>query len=246
VLEATRLTDYAIWGVALLLYAYDAARLLAPREMLLVERAKGRLGTALGDNPFTTGARTLALAPLHLPHRGAFVAGWGRAWSDETALAATLGSLTSLRASLNPLRVVAAVGAVLLFVVGPLLTAALGPNAAVVYTAAGVYPTVIAAAAALWWRRRGLRLTTTRATWLSLEMLVCPAFLPNLVRKITSHHPIEADGARVILATADAEDRDQLLAQLRRRTEDLLETDTTDPGGQGDLRAYLAVLRDAR
>ena len=33
----TRGSDYVIWCVAVLLYVFDAARLLAPRELLLVE-----------------------------------------------------------------------------------------------------------------------------------------------------------------------------------------------------------------
>jgi hypothetical protein len=239
--DPARLGDYAIWAVALLLYAYDAGRLLGPREMLLVEAGQGRLEPALGDNPFNSATRALAFAPLHRPHRGVFVATWGRPWRDPGTLTATLEPLTRLRGSLAPLRVLAVLAALLLFVVGPLLTLSLGPDVAVLLTAAGLYPTVVAAIVALWWRRARLRLTAGRAVWLSLEVLVCPAFLPNLVRTITAQHRVEADGAQVLVATAGADVAAGFLGRLRRRTEDLLETEGSDPA----LRAYLAGLPEA-
>jgi hypothetical protein len=241
-LEPTRLADYTIWGVALVLYLYDAARMLGPREMLLVEAARGRLQPALGDNPFTSGTRALAFGPVHLPHRGLFVATWGRPWRDPAALAATLEPLAALRGSLGPLRVLAVLAAILLFAVGPLLTLALGADAAVLLTAAGLYPTVAAAIIVLWWRRPRLRLASARAVWLSLEILVCPAFLPNLVRTITAQHPIDADGAQVLVALAGDHAADEFLARLRRRTEDLLDAEGSDPAGQAALHRYLTEL----
>jgi hypothetical protein len=80
---------------------------------------------------------------------------------------------------------------------------------------------------------------------LSIEVLICPAFLPNLVRKITGQHPIEPDGAQVLAATATAEVRDEFLARLARRTEAMLD-DAADPAAQTGLSSYLATLRTAR
>jgi hypothetical protein len=240
-----RAADHAVWLVALLLYVYDAARLLGPRQMLLVETAGGRLVPTLGDNPFASGARALAFGPLHLPHRGVFVATWGRPWSDDATLAATLATLGQLRGSLGPLRWLAALAGGLLFVVGPALTVTLGPDAAVLYTAAVLYPTVGAAIAALWWRRRRLRLTAGRSVVLSFEVLVCPAFLPNLVRKILGQHPLEADAAQVLAAAAPAEVREELLARIARRAEAILDDDA-DPAARPSLQSYLASLRTAR
>ena len=69
-LEHTRLVDHAVWVVALALYAYDAARLLGPHDVLLVEAGRGRLTPMLSDPPFTSWTRVLTFAPLHAPHRG--------------------------------------------------------------------------------------------------------------------------------------------------------------------------------
>ena len=246
--EPPRLADYAIWGVALVLYAYDAARRLGPREFLLVEAAGGRLEPSLNDSPFTARARVLAFGPLHLPHRGVFVAAWGRPRSDEAGLRTTLDALARFRGSLGAARVLACLAFGWLFLVGPALTLTLGPDAAVLYTAAGLYPTVLAAIVALWWRRGHFRLTRARAALVSVEILVCPAFLPNLVRKLTAPYPIEMDGAQVAVATAASELRAEFLVRLERRMQAMLDDGDggTAAAARAQLDAYLTTLRDAR
>jgi hypothetical protein len=244
VADGARGADYAIWAVALLLYLIDAARLLAPREVLLAEAGRGRLAPRLGDNPFTLGGRILAIAPLLRPDRGVFVAPWGAPWIDDARLGPTLASLAGLRRALPTARVLASTAFVLLFAVGPVLTLGLGPSAAVLSTAALVYPTALAAIGWMWRRRRALGLAAPRCAWLTFELLVCPAFLPNLVRKITAGHAIDADAAQVLVGTRSDVD-DEFLARLERRVEELLDGSDAD-----DLRGawsrYLATVRGAR
>jgi hypothetical protein len=181
-----------------------------------------------------------------LPHRAVFRAAWGRPWRDHGALTATLDSLGRLRDSLGPVRVTAALAALLLFVVGPALTLTLGPNAAVLYTAAALYPTVLAAGGALWLRRRRLGLGAARCALLSLEVLVCPAFLPNLVRKLTETSVLDVDAVQILGATADAATVAEFVARVERRTREMLEADDSDPTAQSRLRAYLTALGEAR
>jgi len=134
----------------------------------------------------------------------------------------------------------------LLFVVGPVLTWTLGPDAAVLSTAIVLYPSIALTIGALWWKRRDLRLSAGRSAWLSVEMLVCPAFLPNLVRKITAAQPVDADGAQVLAATAPPKVREEFLVRLAVRTEALIDEAGDDETGRQQLRAYLATVRAAR
>lgn len=233
------MADHAVWIVAFLLYACDATKLLPPRELLLVEAGRGRLGTGFSDQPFTLAGRILAWAPLLRPHRGVFVAPWGRVWVEPDALAATLAAVERRRGVLGGARVLALVAFALLFVAGPVLTRLLGADAAVLLVAAALYPTVLAAIVWLWWRRRRLELSGLQALGVSAEILVCPAFLPNLVRKLTARLPIEADGAQVLAAAAPAEVKAQLLTRIETRAEELLRDDA-------GLRAYLDAVRSAR
>jgi hypothetical protein len=246
VLDPTHGADYTIWIVAALLYVSDAAKLLSPRQLLLVEAGRGRFAAAFSATPYTIAGRVLSFAPLLLPYRGVFVAPWGSAWTDGARLKKVLESVERLRGALRGARVLGILGFGLLFAVGPVLTLWLGTTAAILYTAAGLYPTVIVAIAYLWWRRRALRLTTGRTVGLSLELLVCPAFLPNLVRKITALESIQTDGAQLLVATAAADVKTEFLSRLESRTEELIEETDPDDPAQADLRAYLATVRGVR
>jgi hypothetical protein len=245
-LAEPRAGDFAIWLIALALYVFDAARLLSPRELLVVEAGGGRLASVFSAHPFTLTGRVLAFAPLVLPHRGAFVAPWGRPWADGRTLAATLAALAELRGVLRAPRILAAWAFGLLFVAGPVLTLLLGADAAVLYVGAVLYPTVLVAIGVLWWRRRAWRLTRGHAAVLSVEILVCPAFLPNLVRKITTAHPLPGDGAQIVLAAAADEVKAEFLVRLASRTEELINEAADDEDGQARLRAWLTTVQAAR
>jgi len=75
---------------------------------------------------------------------------------------------------------------------------------------------------------------------------VCPAFLPNLVRKITTARPVEADGAQILLATASDDVKAEFLARLSSRAEELINEAAGDATRQAALRNYLAAVRAAR
>ena len=239
--------DYAIWAVALALYVSDAAKLLSARQLLLVEAGRGRLAAALSETPYTIAGRVLVFAPLLRPDRGVFVALWGRPWLADVELARTLERIEQLRTSLAAIRALVACAFALLFIGGPVLTLLLGPAAAILCAAAAIYPAIAIAIATVWWRRRRLGLTAGRAATISLEILLCPAFLPNLVRKITSSHTIEPDGAQLVVATDDArEARDEFLERLAHRTEELIEDPSVDADTARQLRSYLETVKAVR
>src|SRR5262245_43670928 len=238
--------DHVVWIVAFVLYAIDAARILSPREVLLVELSRGRLAADFSGRPFGGAGRVLAFGPLLLPHRAVFVAPWGTGWSEGPGLGAALQSLRELRAALPVVRIFATEAFGVLFLVGPLLTLALGPDVAVLYIAIVVYPTVLAATAPLCWQRRELGLTSARCARLSLEIVACPAFLPNLVRKITTAQPLAVDGGQVLLATTSPDARAELISQLENRAEELLEELESDETTPGQIRFYLHTLTSAR
>jgi len=244
VLDDTRGADYVIWGVAALLYVWDAAKLLSARQLLLIEAGGGRFSVAFSESPFTVHGKVLAFSPLLLPHRGVFIAPWGQSWISPAELSVTLETLVRLRTSLLVVRVLATWSFLLLFVVGPVLTLMAGPNAAVVYTAIGTYWTVLMAILVLWWQRNAFGLTRAQASWLSLDLIICPAFLPNLVRKITFTRPIDADGAQLLFATAAANAKEDFVTRLEGRAENL--ADETSEGPEIELRSYIDVVRAAQ
>jgi hypothetical protein len=246
VLDEARASDYTIWAVAFLLYLSDAARLLRWRELLLVEAGRGQLRPSLSDNPFTIAGRVLAFPPLVHPQRGVFIASWGGQWSADRDVTSALASLGQLRGSLTAVRIAAAVGFALLFIAGPAFTFLWGPAAAVLLTAALLYPTILGTAVVLWRRRRDVHLTAMQTVGLGIELLVCPAFLPNLVRKITTRHRVEADAAQIVAVSLSPEERTEFFARLQVRADELINEASADDAVQQELRSYLVMLRGAR
>ena len=242
-LDQTRGSDYTIWCVAALLYAIDAARLLSLRQLLFVEAGRGCLAAVFSASPFTLGGRVLAFAPLLRPDRGVFVAPWGQEWAPTAVLAGAIEALERHRAALAGARALAWAGFLVLFVVGPGLTLLLGPNAGVAYTALVLYPAVAAAIGWLWWRRRHVGASAAHALRVSVEMLICPAFLPNLVRKLTAAHPLTIDGAQLLAAVTIGEVRGEVLPRLVERAEEIIETAGADSTEAEALRQYLVTLR---
>ncbi|HWN90258.1 MAG TPA: hypothetical protein VNQ15_02570, partial [Verrucomicrobiae bacterium] len=68
----------------------------------------------------------------------------------------------------------------------------------------------------------------------------------NLVRKITTPQPIEADGAQVLFAAATVEVKEELLARLESRAGDLIDEAGEDTPAQEQLRSYLATVKAAQ
>jgi len=210
---------------ALMSLAVPAAR----TQFALVALAFACLAYAFVTSDFSV-ANVAQNSNSHLPARYRFAATWG---SHEGSL--LLWSL-----------MLATWGFALLFVVGPVLTLIVGPNAAVVYTAIGAYWTVFMAIFVVWWQRSAFGLTRAQAGWLSLDLVICPAFLPNLVRKITFTRPIDTDGAQLLFATAASDLKEDFVTRLEARTEGLLDGAVSEGPEPGELRSYVDVVRAAQ
>jgi hypothetical protein len=238
--------DHAIWIVAALLYVFDAAKLLSPREFLVVETGRGRFAPALGEAPFTLAGRVVAFGALLRPDRAVFVLRWGDRWAHPDAARAAPRRFTDISARLFPLRLVVIWSSVWLFAAGPALTVWLGLDAAIYCAIAAVYPAVLAAGLVLWHVRAALRLSRARIAKLVVEALVFPPALANLVRKVTLAESIEGDGVQTALALLDPDGRERFWDRLERRAEELInEVGRDDPEGQR-LLAYMAAARAAR
>ena len=238
--------DYALWIVVALLYVSDAARLLAPREFLLVEAGRGRLTPALAETPFTLGGRTLDFGPLLQPHRAVFLVRWGDGWSDPATVRGTLQRVGDLSPMLLPLRVVVVWTSLWLALVGPSLTFLLGPTLAIYATAAAVYPAALVAALLLGMMRARLGLSGPRVAHLAVESLICPPALANLVRKVSAAAPLDGDGVQIALAHLDPDERARFWERFEDRAEALVNEAGRDDAEGRRLLAYMATARAAR
>jgi hypothetical protein len=234
-----------IWVIAFLFYAVDSAKLLLPREMLLIETRRGGLRTSLSAVPFLIAGRPLYFCPLHLPQRAVYRAAWG-SMTNDADLDTALESLRGRRKPLLPFRVVATVMFTLLFFVGPSLTLFLGPDTAIVYLAGFVYVVALGSAAAVWFLKDHLAVAPGHAIRLGLELVLCPAFVPNIVRRITCSWKIEADGVQLGMVASTPDLREQLVNRVEVRVGELLEDLPADDPEAERLRAYMAAVAAAR
>lgn len=238
--------DYAIWLLAFGLYVFDSAKLLQATQLLLVETGGRGLAPAISDAPFTLGGRVVEFCPLLLPYRGVFVTSWGGPWTEPDRLTEFVARLSEFRRRLLALRVIAACGFTWLFIVGPAFTWLLGPVAAIYYTAAGVYLTIVVAVGFLWCRRRDFGLTAAHAAWLSAELLVCPPCLASVVRKVTVAVPFDVDGVQVALAAIAGEMKAGFVERLESRAQELIGNLDGGDDKTAGLVSYLAMVKGVK
>lgn len=219
--------------LALALYVYDAALLLAPDELVLV-RARGGWQPRFGLHGWKLRGRELFVPNLLAPWRAQV----RLRWVFEQALDGELPRAPAPRPFVRrPARY--AVTALLGLVFGalPVCLLARTPASVTLTVIAALYLACIAVLAAVRadWHRLGL----PRAAFWKLcgECLACPPFCINAVRRATL-----ASGARVTLAEVAAETSHpahvrELRAQLLRRVAEQIDLSPEDSPRLARLQA---------
>lgn len=198
------------------LYAYDSALLLHANEAVLVRDFGGRWRAGFGSTSTTFRGRQLWMPNLLAPMQPLFRLLWSHEHADPRA-ASDLEQRSERLAFLAPWVIALFVA---LFGVLPLaLFGGLGDLAIVAAFALG-YGLVLLMAALVWLRREGLGLEGRAALALMLDLLLCPPFALNLVRRLSLRQALAADfvaSARVLL---DAPAWQHALEQLQARQDD--------------------------
>ena len=209
-------------GGALAFYLFDSALLLYGNELAYtcVRGAWRNVRSSewllfrrhvLVPNPLTPQAPLLRLqwsevaAPLTvtaLPTR-------------SSMLATTLPE--SLLQALRPLRFGVLLLLLLIGVALPLVLFAYGQGLPLLWLFAAVYLLDIALAIWVWRRRSALRLSRRGCLALSFDLLACPPFAINLVRKITLQQPEPSEALRFAAATFRPAHYAELRACLAKR-----------------------------
>jgi hypothetical protein len=175
----------ALWAVAALLYALDVLRLLDPAMFLVEERAGRLLVPLLARTPFELGGRQLYWRGLLTPFRGVFAARLQGAVGDRVD-DESVRALDSTLAALTPLRVLATVQFLLLFLAAPLITALQGLATAGLIVIPAAYAAGIGSIAILWWRRKAMGISARQALTLSAEWLLCVPYVANAVKRVVA------------------------------------------------------------
>ena len=199
--------------VALGLYLYDSAVLLHINEGVMTPRRGGwRIG--FGSSHFIVRGRQLDLPSPFLPHRP----GFRLLWDLRPAPLEGPGAWEARRRLFRPVAPLVCAMAAALFVLLPLgLFSVLG-DWALLLGIAMLYGSIVGALAWLAMKRKPLGLGARRLATLAFELLACPPFAVNVVRRVALEMPLDADlvgAARVLQRPEDwAQTRAELIARL--------------------------------
>lgn len=211
--------EHAIWFFAALLYVVDNSALVKDDEVMISEGWHGSLVPIVGNSAIRFFDKIFILGPIFQPHRATFVCQWGKRWLDDQELDIDLQQLRIFQKALWAVRPSAVLGFTILFVAGPLLTHFHGIGGAVLFIAPCMYATSIAATINIFVHRKCLAISRNRALMIGFEICACPAYLPNLVHKISRDRFSKLDGIQIILKCAPEKKTTQLALVLERMIE---------------------------
>jgi hypothetical protein len=171
------------------LYLYDSALLLHINEGVIAPKRGGGWQVRFGSSQLCLRGKELRVPSPFLPHRPEFRLVWGLRSKSMAA-----DSVWEARRELfKPLAPLVWAMACALFVFLPLgLFSVLGDW--ILLAAIGVlYPSIAAALVWLGMKRKELRMSARQLSRLAFELLVCPPFAINVIRRVSAEMPLDSD-----------------------------------------------------
>jgi len=212
--------EYLLLAGIAAFYLYDSALLLFSEEVLFM-RWRGGWRASVGSD-FTLGGRYLALPALLLPGTPILRAHWPR--QDAVAGDDAGASMDAMARRLRPLAWSCRLVALLLFVAVPLALLRHWPSQWLLGLLLAIYLPTAVAVAWLAWQRQALGLSRAVLATIALDVLACPPFAPNLVRRVSLRMPL-ADPAAFAREVLPAARERTLVARIEQRIGLLLESD---------------------
>ncbi|MET0292838.1 MAG: hypothetical protein ABW136_10785 [Steroidobacteraceae bacterium] len=223
---------------ALAFYVYDSALLLHDDELIFVRQGR-RWHATTGSEFVLFGKRVCLPAPL-MPWCALVRSTWRM--TDESQAIATMPAIATSRALL-PLKMIGTTLLALLIFALPYASLVLKSGLLMLAVFAVYYALLFVALAYAFVRRVALGLTG-RAYWTTaLDVLACPPFAVNFVRRITLRQELEGDALAYIRGAFEAEPRARAFEQLRRRIDERLGAAAADPGRAARLEKFRESLR---
>jgi hypothetical protein len=210
--------------VALGLFLYDAAVLLHVNEGLLVPGGQGRWLVRFGSRNLGLGGRELWLPPPLLLHRPAF----RLLWDPRPAAAEDRDAWEARRRLFRPAGPLVWLMALALFVLLPLgLFTRLGDRM-VLLALALLYLAIFCFLAWAGLKRREVGLPGRRLAALAFELLVCPPFALNAVRRLSAGMAVRGDLMATACALQRPEDWRATRTELLGRLEEQIDAEGDD------------------
>lgn len=202
---------------AIAFYLYDCALRLSSNELVFVRA--GRAWKVDGGYELFVFGKRLSLPALLSPRALIVRVAWSE---NDNRPAATEWPASSLVQALRPVQVICTALHLMLLVLLPLFSVALGAGLLLLGLFAAFYLLTLTALVVIYLRKDALGLDMKSYWALAADVVLCPPFAVNIVRKISSRWPLGGNPLAFATAQFSATQRRQLAMIVDARIEELL------------------------
>jgi hypothetical protein len=236
--------DQTFWFVCAIFYLADNVRIHDPKLLLLGETWNGQWRILFPLLYFRLRGRSVTLLSALLPTTLVIRVDWLREGDfDPVALKRVKQTLPLRQRQMAPLRWLAAIGFVNIFVAGPIVTHVFGVGYALILQMLPTHLLTLAAlSSVLIARRRLSRMTLIQVGGVVLECAICPAYLANICRRVAIRLGVTGDAIVFAHSMASSEQRMVIGQRLDLLIDDLAENGELSDGDAEMIKAYKALL----
>ena len=203
-------------ATAVALYLYDSSMLLHANEAVLIPAARQAWRAAFGSDRTTFRGKELLLPNPFLPARPLFRLGW----DFERPGHATGAEWTAARGVLSQFAALVWCLSILMFVALPLVLFGRFGDLAILAGFLLIYLNLAWLVVLLWLRRVALGLPDRACLLVALDLLVCPPFAVNLIRRLALRFKIDEDFIHAAQRLLGREDWEAARAHVLSRLDD--------------------------
>jgi len=232
-------TEGALLLLALALYLFDAAVLLAPDEWLVEQQRGKRWRARFGLQGWPIARKEPWLPNPLAPWRPLLRLHWRFEVGPEDGAPKGAAPLampgTALRVTTGLLLVLIFVALPIALLGYPLLVLRIG-------VAVAIYATCVASALVLWRSRGHLGLTRGECAKLAVECVVCPPFALNLVRKLGLRQSARVGSGQVLAQLLGADERATAKQAMLQRLHEQMDFEPEGSARMAQLQAVAVRL----
>jgi hypothetical protein len=217
------ISDGAFWLLAFALYLIDNVKLIEREELVLIETLSLRIEPRLTPFPVELRGRCIVLLNPLLPFLLAFKIRWRKEGGRETGQARhDRRIILGLQRRVLPLRILASLSFAALFLAGPILTWRVGLASALLTLTPVHFALLLSLLFFISIDPFGL--TTRHWLLFALECVVCPMYLPTLLRRLSWQTELASNGVAFASRYSPIESLPELRSAVDARLSEFGET----------------------
>lgn len=216
-------------------YLYDSAMLLYFNEVAFIEMG-GRWDFSSPLSRWRIFGKIPLIPNLFTPYKSIFRFAWST--NKEVFEREKTVINSDFLNALNPIRYLVVAQLIALLVVIPLIIFQLGTNSIFLFALGAVYLISSLMVAVTCYKRSALRLSSKELLQISFDVIACPPFSINLVRKLSLTQNVKMDAVHFGLANLTAEVFTMLTENLKLKVDEKLESEEDGSDEFLDLLAY--------